>query len=340
MGMLTTVSRMNYATGNLDPVESTDLQVGQVIWLNGYGQERFGHERLAIYKITVSDWDKRKQYHTVNLTNFNTAVHAEYSVRHESKIFGIGLYYTTGDIATQEEIAFALTKAEEKAKARKAAEEKAEEERRIITAKGKEIFEANRPADAKAVIIAQLMADDSNSMEDYYGGHSTKTVILAFSKHERDLFPEMRKAALNCDIPEIRALADAPANYEHREKWSMGGGYYLAEGRYSGWKITKAGRTLDAEEWHYIAGQENGFYAFKKQAAVAPVEESEPCGEIATRRNEEHNGIEIIFPGKPSAAVLSELKENGWRWSKFQGLWYNRYSEDNWEFAQHINELL
>ena len=41
--------------------------------------------------------------------------------------------------------------------------------------------------------------------------------------------PFMRETALNCDIQKVKALADAPKEAEHREKYSMGAGYCLKE---------------------------------------------------------------------------------------------------------------
>jgi hypothetical protein len=95
------------------------------------------------------------------------------------------------------------------------------------------------PAGAKAVIIAEMISDRSDYMSDYHGGTTVRTIILGFSSHERDLFSEMRKAALN--HPETAHLATEPETAEHREKYSMGGGYYLKAGyRYDdGWKISK-----------------------------------------------------------------------------------------------------
>lgn len=98
------------------------------------------------------------------------------------------------------------------------------------------------PADAQAVIVAELEHDESDSMTDYFNTRTSRCVILAFSTHKRDLFAEMRKAAAN--FAETIHLVDAPESAEHREKYSMGAGYYLkATGRYStGWKVQK--RTL------------------------------------------------------------------------------------------------
>ncbi len=104
------------------------------------------------------------------------------------------------------------------------------------------------PANAQAVIVAELVEDQSDIQSDYFGSTTRDTVILGFSSHGRDLFPEMRKAAVN--FPETAHLATAPDSAEHREKWSMGGGYYLKAGyrHDSGWKISKRRFYGDAEK--------------------------------------------------------------------------------------------
>lgn len=95
------------------------------------------------------------------------------------------------------------------------------------------------PPWAKAVIVAELVEDKSDSMSDYFNSVTRRTVIIGFSTHARDLFPELRKAALN--FPETADLFDAPASAENREKYSMGGGYYLKVGSRhgSGWRVSK-----------------------------------------------------------------------------------------------------
>jgi len=90
-------------------------------------------------------------------------------------------------------------------------------------------------------------------------------VILAGSKHGRDIFSEFRKAAAR--IPESAHLANVPTADqsgtprteenkgwwrpadEHREKYSMGAGYYLkSSGHYSsGWLVCKVVRY--GEKW-------------------------------------------------------------------------------------------
>jgi predicted RNA methylase len=100
-------------------------------------------------------------------------------------------------------------------------------------------LDALAPDWAKSVIVATLEQDDSDSMTDYFNVKSRRYVVLAFSPHTRDIFSELRKAAAL--FPETAELATADSSAEHREKYSMGAGYYLKKGgRYrSGWKVSK-----------------------------------------------------------------------------------------------------
>jgi hypothetical protein len=54
---------------------------------------------------------------------------------------------------------------------------------------------AARPSAAQAVIVAEWHQDTSGSMPDYAAHETTRVVVLAWSRHQRDLFPELRKAA-------------------------------------------------------------------------------------------------------------------------------------------------
>lgn len=55
--------------------------------------------------------------------------------------------------------------------------------------------------------------------------------------------------------------------------------------------------------------------------------------------NEEKNGIEIRFENKPEAEVLEALKENGFRWSGKQKMWYAKQSEERIAFVKSIGEV-
>lgn len=54
--------------------------------------------------------------------------------------------------------------------------------------------------------------------------------------------------------------------------------------------------------------------------------------------NEDKNGVEIYFSGKPSEDVRNNLKSNGFRWSRFNKCWYAKQSEDTLGFANSLTD--
>ena len=142
----------------------------------------------------------------------------------------------------------------EKKKERQAEYERNEQLKTI----GRELLENLIPADTKAVIIAELHEDDSDPMTDYFGYNTKRVVILGFSNHTRDLFPELCKYAVNFE--ETAHLAVASEKYEHREKYTGGSGYYLGENKYDGWIVKKEKYYRDRESiingFALVAGDE------------------------------------------------------------------------------------
>lgn len=55
--------------------------------------------------------------------------------------------------------------------------------------------------------------------------------------------------------------------------------------------------------------------------------------------NEEKNGIEIYFTGKPSEEVRNNLKAQGFRWGKFNKCWYAKQSEETINFANSLKNI-
>nr|WP_014343565.1 hypothetical protein [Aliivibrio fischeri]AEY78068.1 hypothetical protein [Aliivibrio fischeri] len=83
---------------------------------------------------------------------------------------------------------------------------------------------------AKAVIVAMFTEYDeekSDPYSDYYASITTKTVVLAWSTHTRQLFPVLRKTCLN--HPDTECLNNKELSSEHRESYSIGKGIYLTD---------------------------------------------------------------------------------------------------------------
>lgn len=143
------------------------------------------------------------------------------------------------------------------------------------------------PPWAVAAIVAELHEDASDHYSDYHNHRTVRTVVIGWSKHNRDLFAEMRKAAAT--FPETAELASAPATAEHREKYSMGAGFYLKQGwrDSSGWCVKKSRINWlacsglefsdDARAWADITGKA------ERAAPIGGAEATAPTGEGSGR---------------------------------------------------------
>lgn len=134
------------------------------------------------------------------------------------------------------------------------------------------------PAWAQAAIVAELHQDDSDSMTDYHNHKTTRVVVIGWSRHRRDLFGEMRKAAAT--FPETADLADAPESAEHREKYSMGAGFYLKRGwrDSSGWCVKKRRIDwLDRDKLEF-SDAARGVVPIVEKAEPAPTSETSAAG--------------------------------------------------------------
>lgn len=72
---------------------------------------------------------------------------------------------------------------------------------------------------------------------------------------------------------------------------------------------------------------------------TAPEEEAAPVKtntDVEISFNEEKNGIELKFDGKPSEEIRANLKANGFRWSKYQKIWYAKDTPERREFIKAL----
>lgn len=75
-------------------------------------------------------------------------------------------------------------------------------------------------------------------------------------------------------------------------------------------------------------------------AKAADYQERPACTEFTIRRNEDKNGLELIFPAKPAQEILDKVKAAGFRWSRFSACWYTRYSSEAVAFAESLKSEL
>lgn len=325
------------------------LAKGQIVVFKGYGIEKE-------YAVTGHKNDLNN-YQLVALDGSGFSDTYAGSIHQPDGPHGIGYYWPLPGqprTATEDQVDAAIAKArynaDTEARNRKAQFDAREEAKKA----GLAIYELTRPAWAKAVIMARRKVDDSDPMTDYYGHTTDRTVVLCFSKHTRNNFQEFRKAArLHADTAH---LADAPAEeVEHRENYSMGGGYYLGTSRHRGWEVYKMPLTEYTEnDIALCAGKYKGREYLPGQVIDAPAKKAEASraasGEgqgLEVIENAEKEGLELHFDGKPNEAVLAVLREsmqaNGrraWRWHRSGKFWYAKDTDITRADVEEIKSLL
>lgn len=163
-----------------------------------------------------------------------------------------------------------------------------------------------------------------------------------YAQIDRDDKAQLRDGEIKGFCPNFRgeySIDGSIKTIENRQNYSMGGGYFLGHGRYSGWKIRKVDLSFSysrttAEELiqagNHNLGAATSTTKTKKQ--TAPRSTATASG-ITVSENEEKDGVEIQFSDKPSEEVRSQLKANGFRWSRFSKVWYAKRNSETLAFA-------
>ncbi|KUK76847.1 MAG: hypothetical protein XD92_1028 [Proteiniphilum acetatigenes] len=274
------------------------VEVNQVIQMEGYSYDRY-----VVYEITKNDWGITYKLINLRTKEFQTAD----IIRPLKEKFGIGYYYDSEEPQFMDAFEVAMLLQQGKQKKQKEDDEAEQERTRVEEVKkiGRVRFAEIFPEDAQAVIVARLRQNDSDSQTDYYAHSTQRTVILGFSKHKRDLFSEMRKHASNFE--ETAYLAEFNEDYEHREKYSMGDGYYLGESKYSGWIIEKVSiynRNRMIEEFAYIAGNEDNIHIKQQDREDKPNTPNTPSDSTGTGKD----GCTMVEYSAKAVAVFGDTK--------------------------------
>lgn len=270
------------------------VEVNQIVQMQGYSYDRY-----VIHKIIHNDYGFH--YHLINLRTLD--MQQSTIIKPLSQKFGIGMYYDENNIEfmPEAEVAELYAKANAKRDAKRDAQKKEDERREAVRVIGRKWLQENLPDEAQALIVARLKQDESDSQSDYYASSTQCTVILGFSKHKRDIFSEMRKHASNFE--QTAYLAEYNEKYEHREKYSMGAGYYLGESKYRGWIIEKCPiytREKTIEDFAYTAGCPDGIHLGSKQADVQPTTEQVKTDNLS---------FEIVDYSEKAVALFGDTKE-------------------------------
>lgn len=322
---------ISLTTGNVFDRNAQAVKENQIVIL-----EHTFATRWVVYKITHSQWGYT--YHVVSIEepHFDTA---ELFTPIRKKL-GIGWYYNDmhPEFMDAFEVALLVAEAEKK---KQAEQNKAEKERtRIeeIKAVGSKRFAEILPENAQAVIVARLKQNESDSQTDYFASSTQRTVILGFSTHKRDIFSEMRKHASNFE--QTAYLAEYNADYEHREKYSMGAGYYLGESNYHGWIIEKVSiytREGMIKEFAYTAGNEDNIH-IKKSDNTPPTPPSEKGGTAKVNCTLVEYSAKAVAVFGETRAIKDELSAMGGRFNS--RLTFNGKRLAGWIFSKSQEQRL
>ena len=304
------------------------VEVNQVIQMEGYSYDRY-----VVYEIRKNDWGIAYKLINLRTKEFQTAD----IIRPLNEKFGIGYYYDSENPEFMDsfEVTMLLQQAQQQKKAEEAEAE--QEKNRVEQVKeiGRKRFAEIFPEDAQAVIVARLRQNESDSQTDYFAHSTQRTVIIGFSKHKRDIFSEMRKHASNFE--ETAYLAEPNEDYEHREKYSMGDGYYLGESKYSGWIIEKAPvykRENTIEEFAYTAGNEDNIHISKADTTTP----SKPTGESKDGCTLVEYSAKAVAVFGETRAIKDELKAMGGRFNSH--LTFNGKRLAGWIFSKSQEKQL
>ena len=302
------------------------VEVNQIIQMEGYSYDRY-----VVYEIRKNDWGIA--YRLINLRT--KEFYIADIIRPLKEKFGIGYYYDSENPQFMDSFEVAILLQEAQAQKKQQEDEAEQEKIRVEEAKkiGRIRFAEILPDNAQAVIVARLKQNDSDSQTDYYASSVQRTVILGFSTHRRDIFSEMRKHAPN--LEETAYLAEYNEDYEHREKYAMGDGYYLGESKYCGWIIEKVPvykRESTIEEFAYTAGDEDNIHINKLNTTP----QSTPTGANACTMVEYSDKAVAVFGD--TKTIKDELRAMGGRFNA--RLTFNGEKLAGWIFPKSKEQRL
>lgn len=247
-------------------------------------------------------------YHAVSLEEprFNTFTSAS-PIRDK---FGIGWYYDDEIPEFMDAFEVAILREQAQQKTDKQADDRRKENERKeqVKAVGRERLKTLIPTEAQAVIIACEREDESDSQSDYFASKTVRTVILGFSTHTKNNFQEMRNYAGNFE--ETAYLTEKNEEYEHRENYTGGHGYYLGESKYHGWIIEKEriyDRERFIERFAYTAGDEANIHIKNDPKTTESTQTAEPITGDYTIVDYSEKAVAIFGDTKAIKEQLSTL---------------------------------
>lgn len=288
------------------------IQIGQVLFTDGNGPQ----DKRAVYEIVGN------VYKTVSLDGSRT--HQDSHIRPYNERFGIGVYYNEGETIISAEIERLMVLAY----ANMEAEAEREQEQLII-----DTDKANK----KKAYLAQFTQADKRT---------TSTMLKAYILRE---FPTVSKVSIKSDSfsggDSIDITYYAPEEIEAINEMR----YKLRYGTFDGmtdcynYDEDKEAFIIDnhiMETYKYASiyfeKSDETREAKPQPTATAP---STSSNGISVNLMSDKGGIEVKFASKPNAQVLDKLKSLGFRWSRFNSVWWANQSSERKTYAMQLGGI-
>ena len=187
--------------------------------------------------------------------------------------------------------------------------------------------------EGKRFVTIEAYFNDSHMMTDYYHPHSSLSHTYALA---------IIKSGNRSEAPLRRVLEQIPElnKFEwtwNKQNYSMGHGNWLQSPVIGKIKHKAYDGREKVAYWYEIRfeGYSKNMEKSKYFVDLKPVtySQAETVEDVTITENEEKDGVEIRFSGKPDEDVRSNLKSNGFRWSRFSKCWYRKRSETSLAFA-------
>ena len=248
-----------------EKTEEKGVKIGQrVVFKGGIGGN--DKDNLIVYEITKGNFGNN-QYKLIDKETLKFRFADE--IRPIDQTNRIGYYYKPGEaVLPFEEVANLVAdgyKIEAESKLKSQAN-KLVKEQEIETKieEGKQKIKI--PVWAKAVIVADLYENRSDSQSDYYSTSVVDRVFLEFSKTDRANLKEYINPAKKFE--QTKQFADSK-EYQGRHSSYYLPKYFLGTDKWSGWKVHKV-KIDDNKE--YQKGYINSYYSFPDEIYIAVAE--------------------------------------------------------------------
>lgn len=302
----------------MEKLNEAVLSVGQIFFLNGYGQDVHSHERLAVYEIYKSDFDGRTNYKWVNLDKPKRGIVNAYTIRHVSKLHGIGHYYQDNQFCTPDEITDALAEAIN-----------AEKNEAVIKEAGK------IAAEEKQKYLSQFKKADRRTTTNILKRHILKT------------WQQVSKVEIRTDVYSGGDSMDvtyyAPEQIESLETFIRS----FQEGRFNGMIDLYEYDSNKEEiilEGHILQTYKFSFARFEQSDVIREVKQTKEKSQAveASIQNSSFSVVEYseraIAVFGDTRAIKDQLKDLGGRFNRY--LTHNGSKQPGWIFSKSKAEQL